>query len=302
MSIIHRVRPRPWYLKIAGVMIFLMPEPKRLLALGNLALAAGAFLLLYLKIFGILSDIVAILQPFFILFGILVAIAVTYHIYEVLYSLRFHEFTIRPKSLVIKEGRITGVETYDELRCVSCGKSFKEVRAEEDDFINILNWPMLCIVGDGRGDVVDRVDDLAKILSIHGIGLVQEETPLFYRFYTLEYDRARRAVVVYRPPKEFESLIEISESAVQIVDSACRGDENIIVMLIAFKIRFRLDNCVASTCLLGIMKNGHVWLHQTLHTLPPSLDHHLAWSMGLSPGDSVVEADRGGKVWKPKLS
>jgi hypothetical protein len=290
-------------MKIVGGMVFLMPEPKQLLALGAFALAAGVFLFLaYFNTFSSLSDAVAILQPSVILFGMFVAIAITHRIYEVLYPLSFHEFRIRPKSLVINEGRITGVETYDELRCVSCGKSFKEVRAEEDDFINILNWPMLCIVGDGRGDVVDRVDDLAKILSIHGIGLVQEETPLLYRFYTLEYDRGRRAVVVYRPPKEFESLIEISESAVQIVDYRYRGDENIIVMLIAFKIRFRLDNCVVSTCLLGIMKNGHVWLHQTLHTLPPSLDHHLAWSMGLSPDGSVVEADRGGKVWRPKLS
>lgn len=302
MSVIHRAEAKSWHLTLYTIG-FRLPRPKKLLFTGVAMLAAGGLFSLdslflsfaYIHYaFGVIS------------FGMLAAGLVCRHVYRAYRPITAHGLwqSIWPKALIVEQGRITGLETYEGVGCSHCGKDFKELRAVGYEFGAIIKRAVYIIsVYDryGRRDITDHGGFVANLLRCYGVELIEEETLMFHRFYTLEYDRARRAVVVYRPPKELETLID-ARSALQVVDFGARGDENIMVLLIAFKIRFMFDKRVVSTCLLGIMKSGHVWLNQTPHTLPPRLDDHLAWSMGLNRGEEVVEADRSGIVWRPRLS
>jgi hypothetical protein len=209
---------------------------------------------------------------------------------------------IRPMSLIMERDRIAGIETFDTVNCRCCGKTFEKLKATEKDCINILRDFLFLIIQFERKDIVDHKERLENLLRTYDVRLVEEETPLLHQFYTLEYDRSMRIMKAHRPPKEFEKLVGIKQSAVQIIDQTDRGDENNLIILTAFKIQYGWEIYTVSTCLLGFMKNGHIWLNQTIHTLPPRLDDHLAWSMGLNPGDEIVEADRGGMVWRPRLT
>lgn len=228
---------------------------------------------------------------------------------DLLNPLTMHRITpsICPRKLIIKRGRVAGFETYYMVECrdPGCGKTYEKVWMDDEHFSRVLMMNFIAFVGHRVGppsDTPSHEKDLAEMLAKHGVELLSEETLLFHRFYTLEFDRARRAVVVYRPPKEFEKLVGVTNSTIQIAEARNRGDENEYILLIAFKVSVKAERSeyVFSTCLLGVMKSGHVWLNQTPHTLPLRLGDHLAWSMGLNPGDSVVEADRGGLVWRPR--
>ncbi len=286
MSVV-KLTTRPWYVRLAPVYVW---------ASASLAVAFSLYILLPLPL-------VLLFSPIWVAGSVAVGYVFTRHLRERLckwlYPADHHDFsTIRPKRLILEDGRLMGFTCYRVVRCGCCKKRYRFIPVGEDHLTRLLReffWRK-----GRRSDDLFRSDKalLAGELKGYGIRLETEYTAFFRRFYSLKYGGSHKVLTFYRPPKELEKMTGIRRAVLQVLDKASGGDENGVIYLLAVKIKIDDSHYTMSTHLLRIMKNGHVWLNQTPHMLPPRLDDHLAWIMGLNPGERM-EADRGEAVWRP---
>lgn len=220
----------------------------------------------------------------------------------------FHgsEMRFGPRQLLVNGDRIVGFDTHRPVRCYFCRSVFSgKIRVAPGSFRYILKRVVSGLGLPLELEEAKRLTGQRRVLieklREYGVRFKIVRTTLFHQFYSLGYDRASRTVVFYRPPEELEDLTDVKEVVISIADRAERGDENREILLIAVMIRMNFEvgymiveshRFITSTCLLGFMKNGTIWLHQTPHNLPLSVEDHLAWAMGLEPGDLVIEPDR----------
>jgi len=210
------------------------------------------------------------------------------------------QYRIVPRQFIIKGGRIVRFDTYFKVRCSECGKTYKKIRMTDYQLGDIL-YMLFIRIGQYDGPSQDQFRDdgpaLAKGFARYGIEFTTEETTLFNRFYTLEYDRSRRMLVFYKPPKEVEEIAGIGHGAVRVVSKIRGCVHNDVIYLLAVETIIGDAVFVMSTYVMGVMKgSGLVWLHQTLHLLPLRINEHIMWA--IEDLTKPIKADRGGAVWR----
>ncbi|MEM0348957.1 MAG: hypothetical protein QXD24_02070 [Candidatus Caldarchaeum sp.] len=205
-----------------------------------------------------------------------------------------------PRQIIIKRGEVVGLDTYFKVRCSDCGKTYEKIRVTDYQLGDLLNMLFVRIGQYDRPSQDQFRDDgpaLAKGFARYGIEFTTEETTLFHRFYTLEYDRSKRMLVFHKPPKEVEEIAGIRHAAVRVVSKIRRCVQNEVIYLLAVEAIIGDAIFVMSTYLMGIMKRSRLaWLHRTLHLLPLRINEHITWA--IEDLTQPIKADRGGAFWR----